>query len=107
MMFRWEDPWVLILLAVVPLTYWFRGRGERRTGALRFSALDTVRQTGAGVRTWLSRVPAALGAVGVIAVIVALARPQTGITSETVTTPHPTAPGYHLRALLQDHSPAP
>jgi Ca-activated chloride channel family protein len=86
MMFRWEDPWVLILLAVVPLTYWFRGRGERRTGALRFSALDTVRQTGAGVRTWLPRVPAALGAVGVIGVIVALARPQTGITSETVTT---------------------
>jgi Ca-activated chloride channel family protein len=86
MMFRWEDPWVLILLAVVPLTYWFRGRGERRTGALRFSALDTVRQTGAGVRTWLPRVPAALGAVGVIGVIVALARPQAGITSETVTT---------------------
>jgi Ca-activated chloride channel family protein len=85
-MFRFEDPWVLILLVVVPLTYWFRGRGERRTGALRFSALDTVCQTGAGVLTWLPRVPAVLGAVGVISVIVALARPQTGITSETVLT---------------------
>jgi len=85
-MFRFEDPWVLILLALVPLTYWFRSRGERRTGALRFSALDTVRQTGAGVLTWLPRVPVMLGAVGVIAVIVALARPQTGITSETVLT---------------------
>ena len=85
-MFRFGDPWVLILLAVVPLTYWLRGRGERRSGALRFSALDTVRQTGAGVSTWLPRVPVVLGAVGVIAVIVALARPQTGITSETVLT---------------------
>jgi Ca-activated chloride channel family protein len=85
-MFRFEDPWVLILLAVVPLTYWFRGRGERRSGALRFSALGTVRQTGAGVSTWLPRVPVVLGAVGVIAVIVALARPQTGITSQTVLT---------------------
>ena len=85
-MFRLEDPWVLMLLAVVPLTYWFRVRGESRTGALRFSALDTARQTGAGVSTWLPRVPVVLGAVGVIAVIVALARPQTGITSETVRT---------------------
>ncbi len=86
MMFRFEDPWVLILLALVPLTYWLRGRGARRTGALRFSALDTVRQTGTGIHTWLPRVPAMLGAAGVIAVIVALARPQTGITSETVLT---------------------
>ena len=85
-MFRFEDPWVLLLLALVPLTYWLRGRGARRTGALRFSALDTVRQTGTGIRTWLPRVPVMLGAAGVITVIVALARPQTGITSETVLT---------------------
>ena len=85
-MFRFEDPWVLALLAVVPLTYWVRARGAQRTGALRFSALDTVRETGTGVAVWLPRVPAMLGAVGIIAVIVALARPQTGITSETVLT---------------------
>ncbi len=85
-MFRFEDPWVLALLAVVPLTYWLRSRGTQRTGALRFSALDTVRETGTGVAVWLPRVPAMLGAVGIIAVIVALARPQTGITSETVLT---------------------
>ena len=85
-MFRFEDPWVLILVAVVPLTYWLRRRGARRTGTLRFSALDTVRQTGTGIRIWLPRVPAMLGTAGVIAVIVALARPQTEITSETVLT---------------------
>ncbi len=85
-MFRFEDPWVLGLLAIVPLTYWLRTRGERRTGALRFSALDTVRQAGSGIRVWLPRVPTMLGAAGVIAVIVALARPQTGITSETLLT---------------------
>ena len=61
-MFRFEDQWLLVLLAVVPLTYWLRGRGARRTGALRFSALDTVLQTGRGIRTWLPRVPAILGA---------------------------------------------
>jgi Ca-activated chloride channel family protein len=85
-MFRFEDPWVLALLAVVPLTYWLRARGVQRTGALRFSALDTVRETGTGIAVWSPRVPAILGAVGVIAVIVALARPQTGITSETLLT---------------------
>ena len=85
-MFRFEDPWVLGLLAIVPLTYWLGARGERRTGALRFSALDMARQAGNGSSVWLPRVPALLGAVGVTAVIVALARPQTGITSETLLT---------------------
>jgi len=85
-MFRFEDPWVLGLLAIVPLTYWLGARGERRTGALRFSALDMARQAGNGISVWLPRVPALLGAVGVTAVIVALARPQTGITSETLLT---------------------
>lgn len=85
-MFRFDDPWVLGLLAIVPLTYWLGARGERRTGALRFSALDMARQAGNGISVWLPRVPALLGAVGVTAVIVALARPQTGITSETLLT---------------------
>ena len=85
-MFHFEDPWVLGLLAIVPLTYWLGARGERRTGALRFSALDMARQAGNGISVWLPRVPALLGAVGVTAVIVALARPQTGITSETLLT---------------------
>ena len=85
-MFRFEDPWVLGLLAIVPLTYWLGARGERRTGALRFSALDMARQAGNGISVLLPRVPALLGAVGVTAVIVALARPQTGITSETLLT---------------------
>ncbi len=85
-MFRFEDPWVLGLLAIVPLTYWLGARGERRTGALRFSALDMARQASNGISVWLPRVPALLGAVGVTAVIVALARPQTGITSETLLT---------------------
>jgi len=85
-MFRFEDPWVLALLAIVPLTYWLRGRGAHRTGALRFSALDTIRETGVGISSWLPRVPSVLGAVGIVAVIVALARPQTGVTSETLLT---------------------
>ena len=85
-MFRFEDPWVLALLAIVPLTYWLRGRGAHRTGALRFSALDTIRETGVGISSWLPRVPSVLGAAGVVAVIVALARPQTGVTSETLLT---------------------
>ncbi|MEE2899501.1 MAG: VWA domain-containing protein [Gemmatimonadota bacterium] len=85
-MFRFEDPWVLALLAIVPLTYWLRGRGAHRTGALRFSALETIRETGVGISNWLPRVPSVLGAVGVVVVIVALARPQTGVTSETLLT---------------------
>jgi Ca-activated chloride channel family protein len=86
-MFRFEDAWVLGLLPIVPLVYWVahRIRGGRRS-AIRFSAVDTVRESGEGVGRWLPRIPAVLRALALVAFIVALARPQTGSTTEEVTT---------------------
>ncbi len=86
-MFRFEDPWVLALLAVLPVAYWLRHRIERaRTGSLRYSAVEAVRAAGVGVSRWTHRIPGVLRALALAALIVALARPQTGITTETVTT---------------------
>lgn len=86
-MFRFEDPWVLLLLALVPLGYWLRWRFERRrVGALRYSAMDTVHQVSAGRSRWRHRVPSMLRALALTALIFALARPQTGMTSEDVRT---------------------
>jgi len=85
-MFRFEDPWVFGLLALLPLVYWLRVRPAHRSGALRFSAVDTVRATAEASSRWLPRLPGMLRALALVAVIFALARPQTGITSESILT---------------------
>jgi Ca-activated chloride channel family protein len=85
-MFRFADPWLLGLLVAVPLLYWLRARSARHSGTIRFSAVDTVRETGVGVNRWLPRIPGVLRALGLVAVVFALARPQTGITSEQILT---------------------
>ncbi len=86
-MFRFEDPWVLGLLLLVPVAYWAAHRIRRdRTGSIRFSALDAVRESGEGMSPWLPRIPSLLRAFALVALIVALARPQTGSTTEDVTT---------------------
>lgn len=85
-MFRFEDPWLLGLLALLPLVWWIRGRSSRRAGALRFSAVSTVRDAGEGTARWLPRIPAILRHLALAAMVVALARPQTGITSEEILT---------------------
>ena len=86
-MFRFEDPWVLGLLLLLPLAYVVRHRIEKtRTGTLRFSAVDSVLAAGVGRSRWLNRVPGLLRTLALAALIFALARPQTGITSETILT---------------------
>lgn len=84
-MFRFEDPWVLALLAVVPVAAWVRHRlGLSRTGSIRFPAVDSVVATRDGRSRWAHRVPGVLRVLGLAALLVACARPQTGITSESV-----------------------
>jgi Ca-activated chloride channel family protein len=85
-MFHFEDLWVLGLLAAIPLLYWLRARWAGRSGAIRFSAVDAVRESGGGSGHWLPRVPDLLRALALVAIVVALARPQTGITSESILT---------------------
>ncbi|MHC4925462.1 MAG: vWA domain-containing protein [Planctomycetota bacterium] len=85
-MFRFEDPGLLVLLAAIPLLFWMKARSPRASAPLRFSAVDTVRASGEGVSRWLPRVPGLLRALALAAVIFALARPQTGITSESILT---------------------
>jgi len=86
-MFRFEDTWVLGLLVLVPVVGWISHRvAVHRSGTLRFSAADTARELESGMTRWLPRLPVLLRALALAAVIVALARPQTGITSENVLT---------------------
>jgi len=85
--FRFADPWVLALWLLVPIGFFVRRRWtERRTGTLRYSAVDTIVAARAGTSRWVPVVPALLRGLALTALIVALARPQTGATSENVLT---------------------
>jgi len=85
-MFRFQDPWVLSLLVLIPLGLlvrrWLR---TRRAGSLKYSAVDTVLAAGAGRGRWYL-LPGAVRALALTALVVAAARPQTGIASEDVRT---------------------
>jgi Ca-activated chloride channel family protein len=86
-MFRFEDPWVLGLLLLLPVGYGLRRLVERhRTGTLRYSAVDSVLETGEGRSRWAHRVPGVLRGLALAVLIFSLARPQTGLTSENVIT---------------------
>lgn len=84
-MFRFEDPLVLLLLLVLPAIFWYRSRSYRRP-AIRYSAVADARAANPGVSRIASNLPRAARALAFTAFIVALARPQTGITNETVRT---------------------
>lgn len=83
-MFRFEDPLVLVLLGVLPLVFWLRAR-KRRSPAIQYSAVRDA-AAGAGRAEWARRVPQLLRGLALAAFVVALARPQTGITTENVLT---------------------
>ncbi len=86
-MFRFEDAWVLGLLVLIPVAYLLRRRRwARLSSSLRYSAVDAVLAAGAGKGRWTQRVPGTLRVLALVSFLVALARPQTGITSESVTT---------------------
>ncbi len=86
-MFRFENPLMLGLLALLPLLVLVHRRwGTLRRATLRFSALEAARETGLARGTWVVRIPTAIRLFVLAAVVVALARPQTGVTSESVLT---------------------
>ena len=85
MIFRFEDPWMLLLLGAVPvLVWWYLKGARRRRGSLAHpDAEGLARAAGSGGR-WLSHLPAALRGLALVCLIVAFARPQTGVTGENV-----------------------
>lgn len=84
---RFEDPYLLLLLLLLPaLVWWHAARAERRRGALRYSAVARVvradrRRTG----RW-RHVPFGLRLLALALLLVAFARPQSGVTAENVAT---------------------
>ena len=85
-MYRFEDPWLLLLLAALPpLVYGYVTRRKRRAGTLRYSDVESLRRSDVRRTGRYRHGLFVLRVIALGALIVAFARPQTGITSETVT----------------------
>ena len=84
-MYRFEDPQILILILAVPaLLYVYISRRRHRSGAIRYSDVESLRQADVRHTGRNRHVLFALRVFALVALVVAFARPQTGITSETV-----------------------
>ena len=84
---RFVDPYyLLLLLLLAPLVWWYAARGERTLGAVRYSAVARLvradeRRTG----RW-RHLPFGLRLLALALLLVAFARPQTGVTADNVAT---------------------
>ena len=87
MIYRFADPFYLLLLAVVPaVTYWYVLRGRQQTGSLKYSSLAFIKRADRRRSGRHVHVLFGLRSLALIALIIAFARPQTGVTAENVTT---------------------
>jgi Ca-activated chloride channel family protein len=75
-----ESPWAFSLLGIFPL--WWLWRKE--LGGFRYSRGDVAARSGRRVNRWIGSLPAVLRGLAVLTLIVALARPQTGVATEEV-----------------------
>jgi Ca-activated chloride channel family protein len=84
---RFVDPYYLLLLLFLPpLVWWYAVHGARALGAVRYSAVDRLVQADRrGTGRW-RHLPFGLRLLALALLLVAFARPQTGMTAENVAT---------------------
>lgn len=72
-----HSPWMLLLLAAIPLVVLWAFFEWRTRAVLRFSATHAIARHGRGIRPYLLPLLPLMRVVGIIFAVVALARPQT------------------------------
>ena len=86
MNFQFADPWLLALLLLLPLLGWaYRNWNLRRRRTIRYSDLDTLAAVNGRWARIKSHLPFALRIFALALLVVALARPRSGVTFEDVT----------------------
>jgi Ca-activated chloride channel family protein len=75
-----ESPLAFALLILFPLWWFWR----RDRGGFRYSRGDVASRAGRRIARWLAALPSVLRGLALLSLIVALARPQTGVTQEEV-----------------------
>ena len=82
-MYRFEDPHFLFLILAIPALVYVYAR-RRRSGAIRYSDVESLRQSDVRRTGRRRHVLFGLRVLALSALIVAFSRPQTGVTSETL-----------------------
>ena len=77
---RFESPWFLLLLFLVPFLFFVKSRGAsiRFSSLTRIKSLKAIKQLGTSPTSWQRYLPVLLRIMAVALIIVAIARPQTG-----------------------------
>jgi len=81
--FRFEQPWFLLLAALLPL-FWLIGHRFQRPPVIRFAAARIFERTTIFRRSWKKTVHNALYYIGCVCLIIALARPQFGTATNRI-----------------------
>ena len=81
--FRFEQPWFLLLAALLPL-FWFIGKRFQRPPVIRFAAARIFEGATTFRRSWRRAVQNALFYFGCFCLIVSLARPQFGTATNRI-----------------------
>jgi Ca-activated chloride channel family protein len=76
-MFRFESPWMFLLLGLIAAIVLLRRRSRFRA-ALRFPSLSSAREVRPTLRQRLAVLPVALRLTALVLMVIALARPQMG-----------------------------
>ncbi len=85
MIIRFHNPYFLWLLLIVPvMIYWHLKVEKRKKGALRYSLLPLVGNIEGSYRIMFRNIVQFLRIAAVFLIVIALARPQTGVKSEEV-----------------------
>jgi Ca-activated chloride channel family protein len=85
MILRFAQPWFLLGIVLVVALLWWERRQRRRERAAAFSNLGLLGQTSASWRARFRWLPRAARVVGLVALVVAIARPQSGTASREIT----------------------
>ena len=80
-----HHPWLLLLLLIVPLLVWLR-HGRRRRSAMRFGDTRSLALLPPGFGVVLQPVMPVLYGLGLVLLIIAIARPQKGLDESIVRT---------------------
>lgn len=87
MIYRFEDPAFLLLLLLLPLLVWWYARRRAPQGAaLRFSSVGVLKSADSRRTGRMRHALFAMRLLALAALFVAFARPQSGVTGETVST---------------------
>ena len=86
-MYRFADPNYLLLALVLPaMVLWYWKRTSRQGAAVRYSNVELVKRTGSGGAARYRHALFALRTLAMAALIVAFARPQSGVSGQDILT---------------------